>query len=116
MDNSKIELLQLVNSANKSFHTILAVEPTLADFDITVNHKQLVSSKSDVTFQAIYDEYANKKNICVDISEFNPEHVPIKKINGEIKAFIHNIVERTILARMLGVKRFYDNKTSFFKT
>lgn len=110
---STSELLGVVNSAGKDFHSILYVEPGAADYRVAVTYKDILSGNGRVSFFPVIQGNASPDTATIEVSNITLEEIPSEKVEGEIKGFVSDIVERATLERMVGVKRFYDNKTKF---
>lgn len=109
---SKIELLGVNDCNGRSFSSIVSLYPMSDDYDFSVNYRNILYSKGNVTFTpSIYgsilpDASMNVQNLQLD-SFTNAEKL------AKIKDFTHDVVDRAVLERLVGVKRFYDNKTKF---
>ena len=110
---SSSELLGVVNSSGKVFHSILYVEPGAADYRVAVTYKDILSGNSRVSFFPVIHGNANPESATIEVSNITLEEIPADKVEDEIKGFVSDIIERATLERMVGVKRFYDNKTKF---
>lgn len=110
---SSTELLGIVNSAGKNFHSILYVEPAAQDYKISVNYRDVLYGKANVTFFPAILGQTIDSSATIEISNINLEDIPAESRLSEIKNYVSPIVDRAILERMTGVKRFYDNKSKF---
>jgi hypothetical protein len=111
---SKSEFLGIINSAGRKFHSILAVEPAAQDFQITVDYRDVLYGKADITFFPIMlGQQPANDGATIDISNISLDEIPPDVKEVEVKNYISPIVDRAILERMVGVKRFYDNKSKF---
>jgi len=110
---SSSELLGVVNSSGKDFHSILYVEPGAADYRVAVTYKDILSGNGNVTFFPVIRGNANSDTATIEVSNIILEEISADKVENEIKGFVSDIIERATLERLVGVKRFYDNKTKF---
>lgn len=110
---SSSELLGVVNSRGRDFHSILYVEPNSPDYKISVTYKDILTKKADVSFFPVIVGNTIGDDATIDVSNITLEEIPEEKREFEIKKYVTDIVDRAILERMTGVKRFYDNKTKF---
>jgi len=108
------ELLGVVNSSGQHFHSILYVEPSAPDYKISVNYRDILERKSDVSFfPVITGQTPTGDAASIEVSNISLDDIPADKVESEIKQYIADIVERATLARMVGVERFYNNKSKF---
>lgn len=111
---SKTEMLGIVDSDGKNFHSILFVEPAAPDYKISVNYKDILLGKSSVTFfPSIVGQIPSTDVATVQVLNMTIDGVAPENREAEIKRFISDIVDMATLERMIGVKRFYDNKSRF---
>lgn len=114
LSGSKSEMLGVVNSDGRAFHSILYVEPGATDYSISVRYKDVLSGKSDVSFfPVILGQIPVGDTATIEVSNVKVEDIPGDRIETEIKNYVSDIVDRAILERMVGAKRFYDNKSKF---
>jgi len=114
LSGSKSELLGIVNSDGKNFHSILYVEPGAPDYNISVNYRDVLYGKANVTFfPVIVGQIPDSNAASIEVSNIALEEIPNEQIETEVKRFVSDIVDRATLERMVGVKRFYDNKSKF---
>ena len=114
LSGSKSELLGIVNANGKNFHSILYVEPGAPDYKISVNYRDILSGKSDVSFfPVIVGQTPTDDAATIEVSNITVEEIPADRVEIEVKQFVSDIVDRAILERMVGVTRFYDNKSKF---
>jgi hypothetical protein len=113
MDKSSAELLGVINSDGKDFHSILYVEPGAPDYSISVNYKDVLSGKADVTFFPVIMGSTISDSASIEVSNITIEDIPSASAETEVREFVSDIIERAKLERMVGAKRFYDNKTKF---
>jgi len=114
LNNSSSELLGIVNSNGKNFHSILYVEGSSPNYHINVNYKDVLSGKSNISFFPVIAGNVVSEFATIEVSNITIEELPAEKVEIEVKSFVSDIAERTTLERMTGVKRFYDNKSKFF--
>ncbi len=111
---SASEMLGVIDSDGKKFHSILYVESPAPDYSITVNYRDILEGNSDVSFfPVILGQPPPEGAAEIEVSNITIEDIPNKLIDSEIQNFIFDIVDRAILERMTGVERFYNNKTKF---
>lgn len=112
--NSKAEFLGVINSGGKNFHSILTVEPQSTDFSVNVDYRDILSGKSNVTFfPVLVGNHITGKEASISVTNVTVEEMPADRVETEINSYVSDIIGRAILERMVGVKRFYDNKTKF---
>jgi len=111
--NSKCEFLGVVNSNNKNFHSILYVQPGSDDYTVTVDYRDILGEKANVTFFPVVLGQGPSDKSSISVSNVTLSELPRDTADEEIKKYIKDIIDRAILERMVGVKRFYDNKTKF---
>jgi hypothetical protein len=110
---SKSEFFGIVDSDAKNFHSILYVQPASEEYSVNVDYRDVLYGKADVTFFPVIlgQEPTNKATISVSnitiVGESN------ENVELEVKKYLNDITERAILGRMVGVERFYNNKTKF---
>jgi len=112
---SKSEFMGIINSAGRKFHSILAVEPAAQDYNISVDYRNILyGSNPDISFfPVILGQQPANNGANLEISNISLDDIPPDVKDAELKNYISPIVDRAILERMVGVKRFYDNKTKF---
>lgn len=110
---SKAEFLGIVQSSGKHFHSILYVQPAAEDYSVIVDYRNILKEKSDVTFFPVIMGQEPTERAEISVSNILIEDIPVNEIDEEIKEYVSDIFDRTILERMVGVKRFYDNKAKF---
>jgi hypothetical protein len=113
-ENSRSEFLGIVNSANRNFHSVLVVQPMSENYKVNVDYRNIMSENADVTFYPVIlgQEPLGKATILV--TDMKIEEIPEDTIENELKKFLDDMINRFVLERMQGVKRFYDNKSKFF--
>lgn len=111
---TEAEFLGIVNANGRDFHSILYVEPAAQDYSVTVDYRDVKYGKSDVTFlPVILGQVPTGETATISVTEITLEEIPPEEVEEEIKTFLADIVDRANLVRMVGVQRFYDNKTKF---
>jgi hypothetical protein len=111
---SQSELLGLVNSNSKDFHSILYVEPGAPDYAVDVNYKDILYGKHNVTFYPVVSGKSPiSETATIEVSNITLEEIPTDIVDTEIEHFVSDIAGRAILERIIGVERFYENKSKF---
>lgn len=110
---TKSEFLGIVNSTGKDFHSILYIQPAAEDYSVSVDYRDLISKKAQVTFFPVIMGQEPTGQASISVSNITLEDIPDEHLVEEVNKYVGDIVERTILDRMVGVKRFYDNKAKF---
>jgi hypothetical protein len=113
LSGSSTEMLGLVNSDGRDFHSILYVEPGSPDYKVSVNYRDVLSGKAKVSFFPMIVGNVASDSATIDVSGITLEEIPNEAKEKEIKEFVSDIVDRATLERMVGAKRFYDNKSKF---
>ncbi len=113
---AEVEFLGVIASGGKTFHSVLYVEPTTQDYKVTVDYRDIMCDKANVTFYPVIlgHELANDKT-SIEVSSITLEEIPAKVLDDEIKSYASPIVDRVITERMLGIERYYDNKSKFLE-
>lgn len=111
--SSKSEFVGVVNSASKNFHSILFVKPESDQYSVNVDYRDIISGKSNVTFYPMILGQEPSELASIVVSNIVLEEIPAEQVDSEIKVYIGDIIEKATLERMVGVKRFYDNKSKF---
>lgn len=112
---SKAEFLGIVNSIGKKFHSILYVQPTSNQYSVNVDYRDILSGKADVTFFPVILGQESWADATISVSNITLEEIPLAEQGREIDNYLKDIIQRAILDRMVGVKRFYDNKSKFLQ-
>lgn len=113
-EHSRSQLRGLVNSASRNFHSILYVDPESTDYHISVDYRNVLHGKSNVTFYpAIVGELPGHDIASIVVSNIELDKIPLDQIGIEVSKYIADIMESSVLTRMVGAKRFYDNKSKF---
>lgn len=107
------EFFGIVNSNGKAFHSILSIQPANESYSVTVDYRDILQKNADVTFFPVILGQEPTGHASISVSNITVEEIPPEKVLTEVNNFISDIVERTILDRMSGGKRFYDNKAKF---
>jgi hypothetical protein len=113
MDNSSAELLGIINSNGWNFHSILYVEPVSPNYQVSVNYKDILLGKSNISFFPVLASNALNNSASIEVSNVRIEEIPPDRVEQEIKDYISDIINRATLERMVGVGRFYANKSKF---
>lgn len=114
--NSTAELLGIVDSNGRDFHSILYVDPSSPEYNVSVVYKDIMETKGFVTFFPVItrgDEF--NEHASIEVSNISLDDMPEEIQKEEITKFIDDIVSRVILARMSGAKRFYESKDKFIQ-
>lgn len=110
---TKSEFLGIINSDKKQFHSILYVQPAAEDYSVIVDYRDVLQTGSNVTFfPVILGEEATDK-AKISISNMTLDDIPPEEIDQQLNSYLSDIVERTVLERLIGVNRFYNNKAKF---
>lgn len=116
MSGSKSELLGVIDSAGKNFHSILYVDSVVPDYHISVSYRDVLYGKSSVTFfPVLLGQAAMSGGSTIEVSNIKLDDIPEASRKEELKKYIAPIFDRAILERTMGVKRFYDNKLLFLQ-
>jgi len=110
---SKSEFLGIVNSDSRNFHSILIVQPASEFYSVNVDYRDVMFGNGNVTFYPVILGQEPTDSATISVSNINLEEVPPKEAEEEVKKYLGDIIERATLDRMVGVKRFYDNKSKF---
>lgn len=114
-DNSKAEFFGIVNGNRRNFNSILFVQPFSENYRVSVDYRDILYGKSSITFFPVVVGNVDPSKATIVVSNVKLEDIPEEQADVEVKKYISDIVERTTLERMSGVKRFYDNKTRFLQ-
>lgn len=112
--HSKCELLGVINSGGMNFHSILYVQPAGTSYSVDVDYRDIVQEDSNVTFFPVVLGQMPGNMATISVSNLDIDEVPEKELDAEIKNYIGDIMDRAILERMAGARRFYENKSKFF--
>lgn len=110
---SKSEFLGIVNSDSRNFHSILYVQPASEHYSVNVDYRDVMFGKGQVTFFPVILGQEPTSTATISVSNISIEEVPSEMVDVEVKKYLNDIIERATLDRMVGVKRFYDNKSKF---
>lgn len=113
LENSSAELLGVINSGGRNFHSILYVEPGAPNYGISVNYKDVLVGNANVTYFPVIVGNSISDNASIEVSNITLDDIPPTQVGSEVKDFVSDIIDRARLERMTGVERFYDNKTKF---
>lgn len=111
--NSHSELLGVVNSNNKNFHSILYVQPLSEDYVVSVDYRNVMYGDATVSFFPVIVSQSLTDKARISVSNITLEEMANRDVDVEIKKYLKDIVDRAVPERMIGVKRFYDNKNNF---
>ena len=110
---SRSEFLGIVNSDGKNFHSLLFVQPGSEIYSINVDYRDILFGKANVTFFPVILGHGPSNSSAISVSNISLEEVPTEQTDIAIKKYINDIIERSTLDRMVGVERFYNNKSKF---
>jgi len=113
LSGSASEMMGVINSDGRNFHSILSVDPQGEDYSVSVNYKEILAGKADVSFYPIILGSMITDSATIDISSISLDEIPDDKKKSEVGDFIADTVSRAIVERVSGTKRFYDNKSKF---
>ena len=113
--NSSAEFLGIVDSKNKNFHSILCVQPATpeTEYNVSIIYKDIVYGKANISFLPVVHDDNPGNKVNVSISSISLEKIPQSNIDMELSKYLKDIIDRGVLERTVGVKRFYDNKSKF---
>lgn len=104
----------LVNSNGRNFHSVLSVEPETENYKISVDYKNILSDDHNITFfPFIIGQEELSESAQIEVSNIILEEIPNDQREFEIKQYIADFMENSKTVKLLGVKRFYDNKNKF---
>jgi hypothetical protein len=112
-NESKSEFLGVVNSDGKNFHSILSIQPAAENYYVDVDYRGVLFAKADITFFPVILGQDPLEKAKISVTNITLEEIPSENIESVIKGYVGDIVDRAILERMAGAKRFYENKTKF---
>lgn len=112
-EGSTAEFLGIVNSLSQNFHSLLHVDPASPEYKVYVDYRNIVDSKSKVSFYPVMAGSAPSGGATIEVSNIDIDDVPAKEIDTEVAKYIEDIASRAVLDRMIGVLRFYKNKSKF---
>ena len=105
------EVLGVVKSFGRKFHSILYVYPAATTYTIDVVYKHILSGNAVVTFfPAITDDIPTDNSATIEITSTN---IDDNKDLTYTTNYIKDIIDRVVLERTSGSVRFYDNKAKF---
>jgi hypothetical protein len=110
---SKSEFLGIVNSNKRDFHSILYIQPASDDYSVSIDYRTILHGEPSVSFYPIILGQEPAEKAVMSISNITMEQLPVDTAEKEIEDYLRGIIDRTILDRMIGTKRFYDNKAKF---
>jgi hypothetical protein len=112
-NESKTELLGVVNSDGKNFHSVLSVQPASENYYVDVDYREVLFAKANVTFFPVILGQDPLEKAKISVTNITLEEIPSENIEAVIKGYVGEITDKAILERMAGAKRFYDNKNKF---
>jgi hypothetical protein len=112
-NKSNSEFLGMINSNDKNFHSILYVQPMSTDYTIRVDYKDVLYGKANISFFPVILGQSIPENASISVSNITLEDIPKENVALEIKNYLSDIAGRATLERMVGVERYYDNKSKF---
>lgn len=110
---SKVEILGCVNSHQKNFHSVISVHPAAVSYSLSVNYKNILGGDGNITCEHMVAEQELLENVSIDVSDINLDEIPDNLVETVTQSHIKDIVDRAVLERMAGAKRFYDIKSKF---
>jgi hypothetical protein len=114
--DSKSEFMGIINADNRTFHSVLIVEPTSLDYSIDVDYRNIATKKSNITFTPIIEGHQPiDGSSSIEVTHIMLEDIPPAKVADTLGAYLKPIFDRAILGRMVGIKRFYENKSRFLQ-
>jgi hypothetical protein len=108
--SSKAEIFGCINSHGRNFHSILSVQPAAVSYSVDVDYRDIISGNGNITF---FPVVIPSSNASIVVSNINLDDIPDDQIESTKDGYIKDIVERAVLERMTGAKRFYDIKSKF---
>jgi len=112
--DSNIELLGVTDCAGRNFNSIVSLYPASENYDFSVNYRNIIYGKGNVTFTpSIYGSILS--DASVNVQDLQLDSFTNAEKLAKIKDFTQDVVDRAVLERLVGVKRFYDNKTKFLQ-
>lgn len=113
---SKTEMLGIINSDGRDFHTILCIDPPSEEFTVSVVYKDILKDKAHVSFfPVITRQNEFSEGATLEVSNISLDEIPEGERLIELNNFISDIAGRAELVRMVGAKRFYDSKERFLQ-
>lgn len=113
-NKSSVELLACVNPGQQEFHIIVGILPGAQDYSFFLDQRHIVSGKGKITFTPVVighlpsDAHTNISSLILD--QYAPEFRVEKATE-----FLSPIIDRATLERIVGVQRYYNNKTKFLQ-
>lgn len=112
-EGSSAEFLGVINSNKKNFHSILYVQPYSDSYSITVDYKDILYGKSNISFFPVILGQHIPDAASISVSNITLDEIPKDNIKFEINRYVSDTMGKAILGRMAGTERFYNNKTKF---
>lgn len=110
-DRTNSEILGLIDSMGRNFHSILNIEPRGIDYNYDIEHKYVLYGDSNIRFYPTVSGIFDLENITIDRLLVNKK--TDKFFKTSIQDFTKDILDRFVLERTMDVKRFYDYKSTF---
>ena len=102
-----------MNSTGRDFHSILAVQPAAQDYSVFVDYRDILQQDAKVSFFPVILGQEPTGQASISVTNITLDDIPKEAVAEEVKNYVGDIADRAILDRMVGVKRFYDNKAKF---
>lgn len=112
-EGSSSEFLGVINSNKRNFHSILYVQPHHDNYSISVDYKDILYGKSNISFFPVILGQHVPDAASISVSNIALDEIPKDNIEFEINKYVSDTMGRAILGRMTGTERFYNNKTKF---
>lgn len=115
-DSSVGKFVGVVNSDRQQFHSILIVNPLTDMFNISVDYRDILLGKSNVTFNPfIIDQLPlDRAKISVSNIEIDTIHDDnIDDINTYISDIVSSSVATALIEKISGLDKFVENKREF---
>jgi hypothetical protein len=93
----------------------VCVEPLAPDYSVEINYKDVIHGNANISFYPVLVGDFSTDSASIEVSQIKLDDIPQRDWDREISNFITPIMDRAILERMIGVKRFYDNKAKFLQ-
>lgn len=111
---SKSSCLGIINSNNRYFHSILYIEPIDEDYDLDITYKNIITEKGRVSFLPLMRGHPVVDKVkLISISDLNIDQLNDEDKKLEIRTFISDVLASSQVNKIVGVRRFYDNKRKF---
>jgi hypothetical protein len=110
---SSSEFMGIIDSKGQDFHSILYVHPVTEQFSVLVDYRNINYKGSNITFYPVIVGNKTESNSDISITNISIDEKDRKDRNFDIKSFADDLLDRFTLERMIGVRRFYENKKNF---